>query len=47
MHGTRSKASSLASVIDVKVAKTNTSFLTSETLGTCLSNISFCYGCNM
>ena len=40
MHGMCSRASSLALVIDVEVAKTDTSFLTFETPDTCLYSIS-------
>ena len=43
MQRTRSRASFLAPAIDVEVVETNTSFLTSKALGTCSSNIPFCY----
>ena len=41
MQGTRFRASSLAPVIDVEVAMTDTSFLTFKTLGTYPQNVLF------
>ena len=46
MHGTHSRAYSPAPIIDVDVAKTDTSFLTSKPSGTCPSNVPFSYSCN-
>ena len=46
MQGTRSRASSLAPVVDVEVAETDTSFLTSETLDTCLHSVPICCSYN-
>ena len=46
MQGTRFKASSLAPVVDVEVAETDTSFLTSETLDTGLHSAPACCSYN-
>ena len=44
MQGTRSRAFFLASVVDVEVAKTDTSFLAAP--DTCLQSVPSCYSCN-
>ena len=47
MHGTHSRASFLALVINMEAAKIDTSFLASKLLDTCLSSVFIYYSCNM
>ena len=47
MQETRSRASSLAPVVDVEVAKTDTGFLTFDALDTCLHSALVCCSYNM
>ena len=46
MQGVRSRAFSLAPVVNVEVAETDTGFLTSETLDTCLHSAPICCSYN-